>query len=287
MRVLVEDVVLRREPPEDRERARADRARVRERRGIAHLRPDVLRHDELLVQDGGDELRVDRLQLDDDRVAAGRPDGLDVRVGRCDPDQVHRLVLVAGGEAVDDVERGQRLAVRPRRVLDDVERQGLVPVAPLPGPREPRIRMAATGDARDDQRLVERAAHECSAGQARPGVGVEVLGEGRIAGAGHDEARVPRLGGAGGQRRRRSGRAGGQRRKKRCDPHGRGGCREPAGGANLTWHLQSFLLPGRTSRDRDDRKFPVTVTTFTPAESRVRYRFLFYVTFRNMLQCEP
>src|SRR5258708_1364700 len=55
MRVLVENVVLRREAPERCERPRADGGRVRERRGIADVRPDVLRDDELQVEDRRDE----------------------------------------------------------------------------------------------------------------------------------------------------------------------------------------------------------------------------------------
>ena len=99
----------------------------------------------------------------------------DVRVGRREPDHVHRLVLLAGGQAVDDVGRRERLAVRPLDAVLQVEREGLVPVRPLPALREPRIQVAAAGDRADDQRLVEGAAHEAAARQAGGGVGLKFL----------------------------------------------------------------------------------------------------------------
>ena len=50
VRVLREHVVLRGEASDLVERSRPDRVRVRERRRVLHLRPDVLRHDEHRVQ---------------------------------------------------------------------------------------------------------------------------------------------------------------------------------------------------------------------------------------------
>ena len=93
---------------------------------------------------------------------------------RVEADDVHRLVLLAGGEAVDHVGSGQRLAVRPLRRPCDLERQRLVAVAPLPALREPRIDVAATGDRRDDERLVDRALHEAAVRAAEPVYGLKL-----------------------------------------------------------------------------------------------------------------
>src|SRR5207247_691935 len=125
------------------------------------------------------------------------------------------LVLLAGREAVRDVGRGEWLPVTPLRVLDEVQGQRLVAVAPLPAPREQRICVAASGNTRDDERLVERAAHERAARQARRGVWVEVLDEGGVARAGHHEA------GMAGLNRSAAEVCGGRRRRR--DERGEGG----------------------------------------------------------------
>ena len=199
------------------------------------------------VEIRSDELRVDRLEVDDDLVRAGGLDRLDVRVGSHEADQVHRLVLLAGREAVGDVGGGERLAVAPLRVLDEVERERLVAVAPLPALREPRIGVAAAGDAADDERLVERATDEGAAGQARGGIGVEVLDEGGVARAGHDEAAVPGLCGGdaevGGGRR-----SGREERGERGETGDRGHPCEPAVEANVTSHRAVPFLPGGGGR---------------------------------------
>ena len=95
-RVLREHVVLRREARDPRERAGADRVRVRERRGVLDLRPDVLRDHDHAVERRCDELRVGRLQVDHDGVRALRLDRGDVRLGAGDAEDVHHLVLAAG-----------------------------------------------------------------------------------------------------------------------------------------------------------------------------------------------
>ena len=126
-------------------------------------------------------------------------------------DDVHRLVLLAGGEAVDDVGGRQRLAVRPPDVLADLERQRLAVLAPAVALGEPLVLAAAAGGRRDHERLVDAAAHERRRRQALD-VRVEVAHERRIARAGRDEALVRRGGapGAGGRRGVRA-RAGAER----------------------------------------------------------------------------
>ena len=189
VRVLVEDVVLRGEARDHVVRSRAHRPRVVEGRDVADLGPHVSRHDEQPVHRGCDELRVGRLQLDDDLVGASRLDGDDLVAGSGQADPVHELVLASGQEAVDDVGRGELLAVRPFHASSEVQREGLVAVAPFPASGEPRYGLEATFG-RDDQRLVERPLDERAARQPGRGVGVEVLDERRVAGARHDEALV-------------------------------------------------------------------------------------------------
>src|SRR5581483_4620922 len=220
-RVLREDVVLRREAGDLVERAGADRVRVGERRRIGHLRPDVLRDDELAVQDRGDELRVRRLQRDRHVVGTVGADGLDVVTGAGQADAIHDRALMAGGEAVDDVERGQRLAVRPLDALLEMERERLVAVAPGPGLREPRNGLEpALAD--DDERLVKGALDERATREAGGGVGVEVLDEGRVTGTRHDDALVRRRKGCRTVRRRgsRSGPDEGENGEACNDPDG-------------------------------------------------------------------
>jgi hypothetical protein len=105
------------------------------------------------------------------------------------PDAIHRLVLATGGEAVDDVSGRERLAVRPLGLRRDVQRERLVAVAPSPAAREPRGRLAAAAR-HDGQRLVHGACTNALLGRPPAGVRVEVLREGRIARSGHDEALV-------------------------------------------------------------------------------------------------
>ena len=135
---------------------------ILERRRRLDLRPDVLRHDELEVQVCGDELRIRRLERDGD---AERPDLLDrgdVRVRAVEADDVHRVarVLLAGGQAVDHVGGGQRLAVRPLDVGLDLQVQRLLVATPRPALRQPGVDVTALGDNRDRERLVDRALHD-------------------------------------------------------------------------------------------------------------------------------
>ncbi len=140
------------------------------------------------------------LSADRDAARTDALDRHDVRAGAGEADDVHRLVLLAGGQAVDHVGSGQRLAVRPLRVLDDLERQRLVAVAPLPALREPRIDVASTSDRGNDERLVDRALHDVAV-EGRARVRVERMRERRIARTRHDEALV--CGGIRGGARRR------------------------------------------------------------------------------------
>ena len=191
VRVLAEHVVLRGEAGDLGERTRPNRVRVRERRRISDMRPDVLRDHDYEVQRRRDELRVSGLQLDHDRVVALCADRREVRVGARVAGQVHDLVLHAGLDAVDDVRRGERLAVAPLDALRERKGQGLVAVRPLPAASEPRDgRLAALGA--DEQALIERALDERAAGEARSRERVEVLREGGIARTRHDEALMRR-----------------------------------------------------------------------------------------------
>src|SRR4029450_13364124 len=99
---------------------------------------------ELSVHVCGEDLRVGRLQLEDDLVRASRLDGDDLVAGAGQADPVHELVLASGQEAVDDVGRGELLAVRPLRIPGEVHRELLVAVAPLPASGEPRNGLEAT-----------------------------------------------------------------------------------------------------------------------------------------------
>ena len=105
-------------------------------------------------------------------------------------DPVHRLVLAAGGEAVDDVGRREPLAVRPLWRSERGSASASCCRCVHFQLRASHGMRLATACRRDDQRLVEGALGDRVARQPATGVRVEVLGEGRIAGSGHDEALV-------------------------------------------------------------------------------------------------
>ena len=134
-------------------------------------------------------------------------DGGDVRALAEGADDVHRLVLLAGREAVDDVGGRQRLAVRPLDALADLERQRLAVLAPRVALGEPLVLAAAAGGRRDHERLVDATAHERRRRQSLD-VRVEVAHERRIARARRDEALV--------RGRGRARRRGARRRRLRA-----------------------------------------------------------------------
>ena len=189
VRVLVQRVGLRAELRHLGERPGADRVRVEELVDVRDLREHVLGHDEDGVQVDGHELRVLGLQRDDDLVGALLLDRGDVRPLAVGADHVHRLVLLAGREAVDDVGRGQRLAVRPLDARAQVQRDLLAVLAPGIALREPLVLLAAAGRRGDHERLVHAAADEGGRGDALH-VRVEVANEGWIARARGHQALV-------------------------------------------------------------------------------------------------
>ena len=243
LRVLVEDVVLRREAADPRERAGADGVRVRERRGIRDPVQMCFGTTNCAFSTAGMNCESTVFSL---IATLYGPDALieTMFVSGCvSPIMSIALSCLSGRQAVDDVGGRERLAVRPLDAVLQVEREGLVPVRPLPALGEPRIHVTAAGDRADDQRLVEGAAHEAAARQARRGVRVEVADEGGIARARHDEARVPGEVG-------RAGCGGARRRGARHERSGGGEARErkpyaPAGKRTSGRIVQSFLARGR------------------------------------------
>ena len=111
----------------------------------------------------------------------------DVRVLTEHAEDVHRLVLPAGGQAVDDVGSGERPAVGPADALADVQAERPAVLAPRIALREPLVLPAAACRRHDHERLVHAAANEARRREPLD-VRVEEAHERRIARARRDEA---------------------------------------------------------------------------------------------------
>ena len=238
VRVLRELVRLPAEARDAVERARAHRVRVREVEDVLHLRPDVLRDDRDGRQLRPEERRVDLLEPDRDLVASDAGDPGDVAVRRDEADPVGRLVLPADGEAVVDVRRGQRLAVRPLHPRPHGDGERLPVLRPREALAEDVVLSPASDCGRDEEVLVDAAPREVTLGAEVERV--EVARERLVARSRGHDTRV-------GSRRR-----GGRRDSRRCDggrhQQYRGSDEERAFPNGVLHPLHSFVMGQLGSR---------------------------------------
>jgi hypothetical protein len=128
--------------------------------------------------------------MDCDPPRSHEVDRRDLVSGPRQPDLVHRLVLPAGGQRVENVAVRQWAAVRPTHPASNGHRQRAAVAAPRQAGGEPLVDVASAGVRDHEQRLVDSTPREVDGIRER----VEVADKGAVRRCGDDEARVSRRG---------------------------------------------------------------------------------------------